>query len=625
MSNAGEKQARKAAVQFEQIRAVFRETIVAARDHPSPMVTILVVKDENSMRDLLPEYWAKGHSHPAGLFISRLNLFFAAVQLETQGGTFIPGRSPYEAFYHEYYHALSLPYVPDLPLWLAEGLAEFFGHTVIEDKFVTTGEIDPLLLGMLHSTPLIPLSTLLQVDRTSAYYNEANKTTVFYAECWGLVHYLMMADRGTHRPMLIAYLNALEQGKSSADAISVAFGDLNKLQSSLQAYIRDSNYQRLRVPPVQFDEAELTYRTLSEGEALAYRGGFAVVRGRHQDGAAILNRALQLDPNVALADEYLAVDEFLGNEHEKALESASKAVALDPKVSFTRYLRALLRTSHGAMGSSDPQIEDDLRQAIALSPEFAPPYGLLAVYLASGNQKLDEALVLANKAISLEPANSNYQLALAQVLIRQNKFDQADLAARRAIAWASDPAEKANADNFKQFLNSYRKLQTEMASAGAGTPQIIRPSDDSARLNSGDPSGPKLEKTSGDVASGTAQNPFRASILRVQSNVTLLSNPLGVDFRAYFKDLMNALRTNLMSSVSKLPISDPKDVTLELSIMKDGTISGMKIASASGIAALDQATQDAINASSPLPALPPTFKSPSLKVRLRFAYTEGQN
>lgn len=622
VSNAGEKQARKAAVQFEQIRAVFRQTIVAVRDHPTRTVTVVAVKDEGSMRDLLPEYWTKGHSHPAGLFVSRLDLSFAAVQLETaRGPGVVLGRSPYEAVYHEYYHALTLPYFPDLPLWVAEGLAEFFGHTEIEESSVTTGAVDPLLLGLLRNNPLMPLSTLFQVDRASAYYNEANKTTIFYAECWGLVHYLMMADKGAHRAMLIAYLTALDQGKSSTDAATLAFGDLKKLQADLQAYIRDSNYQQLRVPPVKFSQDELKFRVLSEAQALAYRGGFAVIRGQHQQGTATLEQALQLDPNVALTHQYLAIDEFLDGHRDKALESTSKAIALDPKVSFTHYLRAYLQTNAGGMGSSDPQIEDDLRQAIAIGPDFAPPYSLLAIHLAAGNRNLDEALTLANKAISFEPANSSFQLALAQVLIRQNKFGEADSAARRASAWALDPEEKANAENFRQFLGRFRKLQAEMASAGADAPQVVKLQDGVAQSPSDDSSALKPSKTGANVV-GTQGNPFRATFFRVQSNVTVLSSPMGIDFSPYFKDLMNAIRKKLMSSVSKVHIGDPKDVALELAIMKDGTISGLKVASSSGVEALDQATVDGISASSPLPPLPTQFKGQSLKLRMRFSYSE---
>src|SRR5271170_8480070 len=52
--NAGDKQARKTAIRFEQIRAVFRRELELASKHESPLITILAVKDEDSMKALLP-------------------------------------------------------------------------------------------------------------------------------------------------------------------------------------------------------------------------------------------------------------------------------------------------------------------------------------------------------------------------------------------------------------------------------------------------------------------------------------------------------------------------------------------------------------------------------------------
>src|ERR1019366_2786237 len=103
VSNAGEKQARQTAIHFEQIRMLFRQMIAFAQKAPSPTITIFAVKNEGSLREILPEYWVKGHSHPAGIFFSRLNQFYAAIELDAQGD------NPYETLYHEYYHSLTLP------------------------------------------------------------------------------------------------------------------------------------------------------------------------------------------------------------------------------------------------------------------------------------------------------------------------------------------------------------------------------------------------------------------------------------------------------------------------------------------------------------------------------------
>jgi TonB family protein len=609
VSNAGEKQARKVAVQFEQIRTVFRQLLENANKHPSPQITILAVKDEASMRELLPEYWTKAHSHPAGLFSTRLNNFYAAVQLD--------GRNPYQTIYHEYYHTISVPYVPNLPAWLSEGLAEFYGHTEISENDVRMGEADAVSLQELRNNTFIPLDVLFKVDQSSPYYNESNKTSIFYGESWVLVHYLLIGDRMAHRPMLDAYLNALGQGSDPVEAAKMAFGDLHKLQSDLQTYIQSRQFLYLKYPAPRVNEDEMKFRTLSDAEAFAYRGGFAVVRGRYQEGKATLNVALHEDPNIGLAHQYLAVEEFFENQHDQAVESTSKAIALDPNNSFTRYFRAYLKTSAGGMGSSDPQIEDDLRRAIAVSPEFAPSYGLLAIHFAGGNRNLDEALLLAQKAVSLEPANSNYQLALAQVLIRQNKVDQADMASERASAWARNPTERTNAADFRQFLATYRAVQGK-TSAGMA-PQILPVQAAQIGSPSISSSTAKPPEAGNVLSAGPAGNPL-PSILRVQSSLSIVGNAKGVDFSPYFKNLIEAMQKNLMSSISNLRLGVTKDIILELMILKDGTISEMKVVSSSGDDAVDQSTQTGINLSRPLPPLPAGFSGQSLKIRLHFSY-----
>src|SRR5271155_518809 len=85
VSNAGEKQARKTALQFEQIHTLYRDSLAVAQGHPSPFITIFAVKDDKSLSDLLPDYWTKGHAHPSGVFWARMNQYYAAVNLDAQG------------------------------------------------------------------------------------------------------------------------------------------------------------------------------------------------------------------------------------------------------------------------------------------------------------------------------------------------------------------------------------------------------------------------------------------------------------------------------------------------------------------------------------------------------------
>ena len=448
ISNAGEKQARKTARQFEQIRSVFREYVLIASGHSSPVITIFAVKDENSLRDILPEYWAaKGHTHPAGIFLYNLGQFEAAVRLDA------PGPNPYEGIYHEYYHSLTLPYFPGLPVWLAEGLADFFGNSEITEKEARLGEPDPNLIQELRENKLIPLDVLFKVDQSSPYYNERNQTSMFYAESWALTHYLMLGDNGSHKQLLVAYLQKLQQDGTPEEAATKTFGDLDKLQKDLERYVRGSSFFRVRGPaPARIADAELRTRKISDAEADAYLGGFAALRGRPQEAKPLLEEALKLDPNLPLAYQNLGLMQLSSGHRGEALTSFSEAVGLDPKNALTRYLRAYLSFGQRNVAMGDAQIEDDLRQAIALEPEFAPSYGLLAVYLAASNNNLSEALAMAQKGVSLEPGNALYALSLAQVLMRMERFGDAEAAARTARANATNPIERANAEQFLAFL-----------------------------------------------------------------------------------------------------------------------------------------------------------------------------
>src|SRR5271157_2039106 len=258
VSNAGEKQARQTAVHMEQVRALFRRSLAVAGQHKSAVITMLAVKNEDSMKELLPDYWAKGHVHPAGIFLYRWDVYFAAANLAAGGA------NPLKTIYHEYYHSLTMPYFPNLPLWLAEGLADFYGNTEIKEKEAIIGEGNPNLIWELRTNQIIPLDVLFKVDHSSPYYNEDKKTGVFYAESWALTHYLMVGDRMAHRPMFLNYLNALNQGKSASEAAAIAFGDLGKLQSQLVNYINNSHYLEFKgeAPPPPA-EASLKARPLS--------------------------------------------------------------------------------------------------------------------------------------------------------------------------------------------------------------------------------------------------------------------------------------------------------------------------------------------------------------------------
>lgn len=511
VSNAGEREARKIAIQFEEIRVVFQRSLAIASAHTTPTVTIIAVNDEDSMRALLPEFWARGHTHPAGIASDNMGQFFVAMQLDE------PGESPYKTIYHEYFHSLTRPYYPHLPVWVAEGLAEFYGSTRITDSGTIVGEPDPLNISELRKGGFIPLDVLFKVDQSSPYYNEQNKTTIFYAESWALAHYLMVGDKTAHRPMLIAYLDALSHGATEEQAAAKAFGDLKNLQAALFRYIDGYSFYSIKQPAAPEPPAsDLATRKLSDAEVEAYRGGFAAVRGRSKEAIPILKEAVKLDPKSALGYRYLGFAEFEEKQNAEALADFARAIELDPNNALTRYLRAYLASTQTGTIGNDAQLEEDLRTAIAASPEFSPPYGVLAVFLAAQGQKLPEALALAEKAVTLEPGNMTYRMQLAQVLAQMNRYDEARTVAAFVRSNADDPEEKHQA---ARFLSVLQQAQSNMGNTLAPPPE-----DDAA-----DP-GPATA-TAKATADGAATAAKTENVLDAAGRVTELSCMNGLKFK----------------------------------------------------------------------------------------------
>src|SRR5882757_7477911 len=122
-SNAGEPAARNVASNFEQIRALFHATFPELRVDPPQPIKIIVARDETTMRTITPEEWGgPEHVHPSGVFHSDGEKDYVVLRLDAEGTT------AFHTSYHEYTHALLHLNFSRLPLWVREGVAEFFGN-----------------------------------------------------------------------------------------------------------------------------------------------------------------------------------------------------------------------------------------------------------------------------------------------------------------------------------------------------------------------------------------------------------------------------------------------------------------------------------------------------------------
>src|SRR5499425_1416088 len=129
VTNGSEKQGRRVADQFERMRSVFHALFPKLQIDPGAPIVVLAIKDEKDFRALEPEaYLAKGSLKLGGLFLRAPDKNYVLMRLDAAGD------HPYSVIYHEYTHFLFRRSADWMPLWMNEGLAEFYENTEIHEK-----------------------------------------------------------------------------------------------------------------------------------------------------------------------------------------------------------------------------------------------------------------------------------------------------------------------------------------------------------------------------------------------------------------------------------------------------------------------------------------------------------
>jgi tetratricopeptide (TPR) repeat protein len=391
--------------------------------------------------------------HPAGLYVSREERDLVVVRTDLQG------ENPYEIAYHEYTHALFRLNFRDLPLWMNEGYAEFLGNTAIGEKEVQIGKIAPGHLQILRTNKFIPIETLFQVDENSPYYNEQNRTSVFYAESWALVHYLMLDPDAAKRQLRANFLNAYAASDNQIEAAQKTFGDLKKFSQVMEAYARQERFFVGHLKLAVHDDPK-TYpsRSLSFAETQALRGIFFVYTQRPAEA------------------------EF------------AKAVPQTPSNYLPYYMAAMLRsrTRSGASGPADSLA--DLDKVIQMNPRFAPAYAVAANLYSRDPKQRDKALSMGKQAVLLDPANLNYAISYGLVLVNVGKTADANNLAAMIDKAAHTSHDRANLQALQRAVSARESYDARVAAyaaqRGANQPlSVIVSGDDDSSTPAGTTSG----------------------------------------------------------------------------------------------------------------------------------------
>ena len=388
------------------------------------------------------------------------------------------------AILHEYAHRMLSRRSNMLPLWLNEGLAEFFSTL---DR--GAGELPAVIgrppleaLAELRGGEFVPLTRIVSARPSSKFLGDVDQVRMFYAESWALVHYLLIGRPGASNAGLMAFLDALERHADPEEALKSAFGlTLRQLDNALRAYIRQPEFRGLpvgrvaagaEVPAVEmsaaavhalFGDLLLRAGTLNEAQReladalaaepanLAARVAMARVAlatGAGDEGRAALRRLAEQFPDDFAVRYFLGGALALGRDYGGAFVSFDAAVRLRPGSVY-----ALFAFSSAALALGlDDASEAAMRLLMAI--DFKPEAYRTRAYSAFGLGRDAAAATDARRYIDAvgwhDPSAQAIALVAAVACLRSNR--PADAAALLQQVQAAAPPSTWNGA-IAQFLD----------------------------------------------------------------------------------------------------------------------------------------------------------------------------
>jgi len=518
ITDAGEKKGKEVALRFEQMRAVFAVLLMKQRlNEPLPL-TILAFKNDKSYYQTAPLKQGQAIDND-GFFLAGADQNFIVLNLFED--------EPWRAVAHDFAHLLlnyNYPARADgsSPGWFDEGIAEYFGSIQLDDKKYEIGGDPELnssftedllqnqrevhaprsLTELLSGQVWLALPDLLTMKHDTSTYIESTHHTLFYAQSWMTVHYLLHEKK---LPETGAYFDLVEnQHVPVEEAIQKAYGmtptqfdqavkdyfhSLTPLFLALDAS-RQPQPDSKTPPPQVYDfpeivapnDSAITTRVVSETDARALADEARIRIPDRRDAALQDLQTLATAPNPVpahplaakddkqngllltvegneIAHRALAWDHMQRGEFDAAAEELGNAAALNQGDMWIRYYLCLLKyriaqSKHAEIQGLSNMMQD-LRAVLDWYPEFADAYDLLAMARMEGGGPI-AAMQAERAAIQLSPRNQSYAYHLAEIYIEDKKWEAARTLLERLKTSNNPQVAAAARDRLTQLITEQK-------------------------------------------------------------------------------------------------------------------------------------------------------------------------
>lgn len=197
-----------------------------------------------------------------GMFFIRPNIRGLATWVEGR-----PRRVTLETLQHEGFHQFAYLCIgTKLPLWVNEGLAEYFGAGILTNNVFRIGiagerRVQAVKIA-IQQRKTIGFDDMLRMTSGRWHKNLLNKSKgrLQYDQSWSMVHFLIHGDGGAYREAFNLYLRLVARGTESRAAFQQAFGarDTTAFRQRWEKFA-------LQLQPDQLDVAVSRMRFLAQG------------------------------------------------------------------------------------------------------------------------------------------------------------------------------------------------------------------------------------------------------------------------------------------------------------------------------------------------------------------------
>ena len=453
VGNAKEKDVRDVATRLEQFRVVFGKVFSGLKLNSPIPTTVVVFKDEESFAPYRSNKWT------AGYFLSSEDKNYIVLPVGNDR------EETYSTIFHEYIHFLIINNFgrERIAPWFNEGIAEYYDKfQTRDDQTFTVGGVSKRHLATLRENPLIPFKTFFGIDYASLQKQGDHGASVFYAQSWAFIHFLIRGSNGKRAAQFNKFMNLTLNGEQSGSAFQKAFQtDYSILETELRLYLakpEQMTHSILRLDKkLQFD-GDLKTSKVSRADSMAYLGDLIYRNGDRVRAETTLKAALALNGNSGLANATLGLIRIHQDKLTEAQVFFERAVKSNPNdYSVYYYYAYALGRKSGYSADTARRIRESVLKSIALNPDFAPNYDLMANVSLDTDSNYDEGIDYAKRGVALAPGDQGFALNLANLYIRKEDVENASRLVSRILSNPATPGIKSYAFKLTAIIMQLRK------------------------------------------------------------------------------------------------------------------------------------------------------------------------